>query len=71
MKIKITPILTQTEHKMWIDLVSRLRNVCNSTSCPNMDCSTCPLDKLTDHAYNLADEISDKLREFQIEREGE
>ena len=69
MKIKITPILTQGERAMWVDIASRLRNVCSSTSCPDMDCSACPLDKLTDHAHDLADEINDKLRECQTEGE--
>jgi hypothetical protein len=72
MKIKITPILTQGERAMWVDLVSKLQNVCNSMKCPyNVDCAACPFDKLTDHAHDLADEILDKLRECKIEGEGE
>lgn len=72
MKIKVTPILTQTERAMWVDLVSKLQNVCNSMKCPyNANCNTCPFDALTDHAHDLADEINDKLRECQTEGEGE
>ena len=72
MKIKITPILTQTERAMWVDLVSKLQNVCNSMKCPyNVNCDACPFDALTDHAHDLADEISDKLRECKTEGEGE
>lgn len=72
MKIKITPILTQAEHAMWVDLASRLQKVCGLMSCPhNVDCAACPFDKLTDHAHDLADEINDKLRECKTEGEGE
>ena len=72
MKIKVTPVLSKAERAMWVDLVSKLQNVCNSMKCPcDIDCATCPFDKLTDHAHDLADEIYDKLRECQIEEEDE
>lgn len=71
MKIKVTPVLTQTEHAMWIDLVAKLRNICCSMRCPStINCSNCPFDALTDHAQHLADEIDSKLRECLTEEEG-
>ena len=70
MKIKITPILSQTEHAMWVDLASKLEKVCAKMQCPpDACCATCPFDAITDHAHDLADEINDKLRECQTEEE--
>lgn len=72
MKIKVTPVLTQTEHAMLVDLVSRLQNICNTMKCSSCrNCEGCPFDAITDHAHDLADEISDKLRESETEEEGE
>lgn len=72
MKIEITPILSKTERAMLVDLASRLRTVCCSMKCPhNVDCATCPFDKLTDHAHDLAAEINDKLLECKTEEEDE
>lgn len=72
MKVKVTPILTQTERAMWADLSSRLQSVCKSMKCPyNVNCTSCPFDELTDHAHDLAREIGDKLSECQVEGEGE
>lgn len=70
MKVKSTVILTQSERAKFIECVSHLRSICTTMYCPSsITCETCPFDKLTDRAHDLADDIMETLNQCQIEGE--
>lgn len=66
MKIKVKTFITleKDEREMLADLAHNLRHICENMCCGGLHCSTsCPLDNITDHACDLADEISKFLAE--------
>lgn len=71
MKIKSIITLSETERTALESCRDKLNSICLSMSCPQGGCAVCPLDAITDHAHDLADEIGDKLNELQTEEEGE
>ena len=59
MKTETIVILNQEERNFFADLKDKLQSVCTNTFCEGFSCSrNCPLDKISDKAHDLADEIS-------------
>lgn len=59
MKIETIVTLDQEARNFLADLKKKLQSVCTSTFCEGFSCSrNCPLDKISDKAHDLADEIS-------------
>ena len=66
--VKTFIALDKDEREMLANLENNLRNICNNMYCGGLHCSTnCPLNNITDHAHDLADEISKFLAESESE----
>lgn len=68
MKTKTIVTIDKDEREMLANLANNLRNICLDMRCGEFHCSTnCPLNNITDHAHDLADEISNFLAESESE----
>ena len=62
MKTQTTVILDASERTMLAELANNLASVCVNMNCGGYNCrENCPLDSITDHAHDLADEIREFL----------
>ena len=67
-KVKTFIALEKDEREILANLANNLRNICTNMYCGELHCSTdCPLNNITDHAHDLADEISKFLAESESE----
>lgn len=68
MKTKTIVTIDKDEREMLANLANNLHGICTNMSCGGFHCGTnCPLNNITDHAHDLADEISNFLAESESE----
>ena len=66
MKVKTIVTIEKDEREMLANLANNLRSICANMCCDGFHCGTnCPLNNITDHAHDLADEISNFLAESE------
>ena len=68
MKAKTIVIIDKDEREKLAELAHKLRGICLGMHCADFECrADCPLDSISDHAHDLADEISKFLEESKGE----
>ena len=70
MKVTVKTLVTleKDDCELLANLANNLRSICANICCEGLHCSTeCPLDKITEHAFDLADEISNFLAKSKNE----
>ena len=70
MKLEFTKpklIISAEEKEKLLNHLRQNLPICNLLDCPDMSCSDCPLDKLTDQYEDIRDAIRDMVLDAKVE----